>query len=203
MSVDRAHAQDRIRTHTFCVFSREKTGVGSWRGMQKHGAARRAEKRVIMGNRNESEIMQRIEAEKLRLAALFAEMDREDFYTALGLIEQAAFLRITLEDLAEDVRKVGPVEEYTNGKNQGGRKISSALDAYNKSMRTYTKVMDELWHMLPKRSEYRIPGADEHELIAFKRFREREELDFYLSDDFAAVLERDREKALELMLENK
>ena len=146
---------------------------------------------------------ERIKAEKLRLCAIFWELPRQDFYTILGLIDTAAFLKITLDDLAEQINKNGVVEEYSNGRGQGGQKISSELKAYEKLCASYERIIRRLADKVPHTRQYTNNRASENEILAFRRFREQEEIEFYLSDDFAQRLEESKNKALELMAQGK
>ena len=140
-----------------------------------------------------------IENERIRLAALFIDLPREKFYCVLGLIDQAAFLRVTLDEMQTELQ---PTDEYKNGANQHGKKISATLQAYNQTEKVYQKLIEQLMQYLPvdRRGKYRMPGADEHEMVAFRNFIDNNEIKFYLSDKFKKQLELDRAKALELML---
>lgn len=100
----------------------------------------------------------RIESEFNRLAALYKELPSEQMELMQPLIQNAAFMRITLEDLQEQVKKDGPVETYTNGANQSGRKQSSALQAYDRIIRDYTAVMKTLAEKVPAKKKV-VPMA--------------------------------------------
>lgn len=141
-----------------------------------------------------------IQKERERLAALFVELPREKFYIVLGLIDQAAFLRVTLDEMQPELQ---PTDEYKNGANQHGKKISATLQAYNQTEKVYQKLIAQLMDYLPyeQGKKYRIPFADENTLIAYKNFVDSQEIEYYLSDEFKNKLEADRSKALELMLE--
>lgn len=143
---------------------------------------------------------EQIQRERVRLAALFVELPREKFYSLLGLIDRAAFLRVTLEEMQADFKAT---DIYKNGQNQEGEKISATLQAYNQTTKVYQKLMAQLMDYIPheQRQKFRPMHWDENEFLAFKNFQERQDLDFFLSDDFKNTLEKDRAKALELMLE--
>jgi len=141
-----------------------------------------------------------IQIERVRLAALFVELPREKFYTVLGLIDRAAFMRVTLDEMQADIK---PTDLYKNGENQEGEKISAKLQAYNQTTKVYQKLIAELLKYLPfdKRDRYAPGSWEENEYMAYRNFKEREDLDFYLSEEFKARLDEDKEKALALMLE--
>lgn len=145
---------------------------------------------------------ERIYNEKVRLAALFEELDRAKFFAILGLIEMAAFMKITLDDLAEEISKNGTTDHYVNGGNQSGEKVSAQLSAFNKTCALYEKVTRQLMKELPyKAAAFHWNGRDEHEHLAFQRFKKSEEYEYYLSDDFKQKTEDARAKVIEMMLQ--
>ena len=90
-----------------------------------------------------------IEAERERLKALFADLDANQLQTAAGLISSAAFLRVTLEDLEEEINAAGCTEEYINGSNQSGVKVSAACQAYAQLNTKYQSTMQKLLKIVP------------------------------------------------------
>lgn len=52
-------------------------------------------------------------------------------------LEQMAFMRVKLELLQEKINETGVIEEYQNGENQYGMKISAALKSYNDTIKSY------------------------------------------------------------------
>ena len=91
----------------------------------------------------------RIKKEFDRLARLFAELPSNKLELVTPLMENAAFMRITLDDLQTQIVEGGTTDEYKNGENQFGRKISADIQAYNTTMKVYTSVIDRLAKMLP------------------------------------------------------
>lgn len=144
---------------------------------------------------------ERIEAEKVRLAALFWNLPRDQFYALLGIIEQCAFLRITLDDLANEISENGATDTYNNGRNQSGEKISAQLQAYNRACTLYEKLTKQLLANLPNNRVFNYPGASENDVTAFLNFRNASKIDYYLSDDYAKKIEEAKAKAIELMLQ--
>lgn len=78
-------------------------------------------------------------------------MDENKRSVCAGLIENSAFMRVTLEDLQEQISGGNLVDQYRNGENQFGLKQSANLQAYNALMKNYTVVMKQLLNMLPGR----------------------------------------------------
>lgn len=93
---------------------------------------------------------ERIENKRAELLQIYADLSENELKVAAGLIDQAAFLSVTLEDLAESITKNGTIEEYTNGKNQSGRKISSDAKLYNSLVAKYTAITTKLLQLVPK-----------------------------------------------------
>lgn len=116
---------------------------------------------------------ERIKKERERLAALFADLDENQLQTAAGLISSAAFLRITLEDLEEDINAAGCVEEYENGANQRGYKVAASVQAYTSLNAKYQSTMQKLLKIVPPGpAKPRRKSAEE---IAAEERRKREE----------------------------
>lgn len=93
--------------------------------------------------------LERIKAEEDRLLSIFSNLDENELAVASGLIKQAAFMQITLEDLQKQINENGCVGEYKNGKDQFGKKQSSELQAYNQTLRSYNAVIGKLMKLVP------------------------------------------------------
>lgn len=77
---------------------------------------------------------------------------------AEGLIENVAFMRATLEELAKIINEQGYSSEYRNGENQTGTKKTPEVDIYNTMIKNYNATMKQLYDMLPEES--RAAGDD-------------------------------------------
>lgn len=88
--------------------------------------------------------------EKKKLSIILENMDKKTQNTCESLIDDAAFMAVTLDELRKIIARDGPVERYQNGENQKGLKKSAAVEAYDKMVNTYTKVTKQLVDMLPK-----------------------------------------------------
>lgn len=93
---------------------------------------------------------ERVEAKKTELLETFAGLSEKQMKVAADLIGQAAFMAVTLEDLAASISENGTVEEYTNGANQSGRKISSDAKLYASLIAKYTQIVTKLLKIVPK-----------------------------------------------------
>lgn len=88
--------------------------------------------------------------EKKKLSIILENMDEKTRRTCESLIDDAAFMAVTLDELRKIIARDGPVERYQNGENQKGLKKSAAVEAYDKMVNTYSKVTKQLVDMLPK-----------------------------------------------------
>ena len=92
---------------------------------------------------------ERIEKKRTELMKSFATMPPEQLKVAADLIEQAAFLAVSLEDLAEIISQEGMTETYVNGQNQHGRKISSNAKMYSALIGKYSTIISKLLKIVP------------------------------------------------------
>lgn len=84
-----------------------------------------------------------------RLTNLFKDIERNKRLTAKGLIEEAAFMRITLQELKYEIDKDGPIDEMQQGDYSILRE-HPALKAYNTMVQRYTNIIDKLTNLHPK-----------------------------------------------------
>ena len=70
-------------------------------------------------------------------------------------------MAVTLEDLAAKIQAEGVTEEYTNGANQSGRKISSNAKAYTSLIGKYTTITSKLLQLVPETPRDTAPTFNE------------------------------------------
>ena len=97
----------------------------------------------------------RIKKEIERITGFFESMPDNRLAVITPLIENASFMRIMLEDLQESIVDQGVTDEYRNGSNQYGQKISAQLQSYNSLLKNYVSVTKTLYQYMP--SEVRKP----------------------------------------------
>lgn len=97
-----------------------------------------------------SDQQKRIARELKKLHSLFSALPANEKKFIEPLLRNAAFMAVTLEDLAAEISEEGVVDEYQNGANQFGKKASATIQAYNSTMKTYHNLMDKLRDRLPK-----------------------------------------------------
>lgn len=111
------------------------------------------------------EKIERINEEIKRLSKGFTKIPAKAKTTVKKLIENAAFMAITLEDLQNQINETGTVEEYQNGANQWGTKTNPDVQTYNSMIKNYSNVIKQLSEFLPK--EDPKPKEKEDQIEAF------------------------------------
>ena len=91
----------------------------------------------------------RIKNETTRLKKIFKEIEPNLAVLAKRLIENAAFMAVTLQDLALEINEVGSVITSTNGNGFEVRSESPEQKAYNAMMQRYIQCTKQLSDMLP------------------------------------------------------
>jgi hypothetical protein len=92
----------------------------------------------------------RIKAEYARMQNLYAQLPENELSFCDPLLQNAAFMCITLQDLQVAINQNGVTDSYQNGANQSGTKASADLQAYNSLAKVYNALMDKLSAKLPK-----------------------------------------------------
>ena len=98
----------------------------------------------------------RIKKERARLAEIFNDLEPNKLSTCQALLDRAAFITISLEDVEEQLNEVGWTEYYQNGETQSGWKKSAAADVHislTKNLNTIIKQLLELVPPAQKRSK--------------------------------------------------
>ena len=107
---------------------------------------------MASGGRNKAELTkdQRISQEYARMKELFSAMPENELMFCDPLLQNAAFMKVTLEDLQKAINENGVTDSYQNGANQSGTKASADMQAYNSLAKVYNALMDKLSAKLPK-----------------------------------------------------
>ena len=81
---------------------------------------------------------------------------------ATTIIHQISWLVIKIADLEKAIDAEGVVEEYTNGANQAGRKVSSNVQVLNAFQKNYTALTSKLFDLIKNADEKKTdnPLAD-------------------------------------------
>lgn len=92
---------------------------------------------------------EKIKKEVRRLKKIFADLDKNKLQTVQNLIENAAFMSVTLEELQEKINAEGCTCEYQNGANQYGTKKSPEVEIHLAMTKNYTAVIKQLVDLVP------------------------------------------------------
>ncbi|WP_110955744.1 hypothetical protein [Anaerosinus massiliensis] len=92
-----------------------------------------------------------INKEKRRLNSIFTKIDVKAKKAVQSLIENAAFMAVTLQDLQRDINEKGAVSEYKNGENQWGTKKSPEVEIYNTMVKNHAAIIKQLTELLPRK----------------------------------------------------
>ena len=91
----------------------------------------------------------RVRNEKARIMELFQDLEPNKLQTCLALIDRAAFITISLEDLEAQLNEIGWTEYYQNGENQSGWKKSAAADVHISLTKNLNTIIKQLLELVP------------------------------------------------------
>ena len=92
---------------------------------------------------------ERIESELNRISEVFESVPDKERKVLDPLLQNCAFMKVTLEDLQEEIIREGVSESYQNGANQSGQKENSRLKSYNRLIKNYESVTKTVLKYLP------------------------------------------------------
>ncbi len=101
----------------------------------------------------------RITRETLRLKEIFKDLEPNKLKTCEALINRAAFITVSLEDLEAQLNKTGWIETYQNGENQSGIKKAAAADVHISLTKNLNAIIKQLLELVP-------PAQKENRLTA-------------------------------------
>ena len=91
----------------------------------------------------------RIQREKDRLSEIFKGLEANKLKTCAALIDRAAFITVSLEDLETQLNTTGWVEPYQNGENQSGLKKAAAADVHISLTKNLNAIIKQLLDLVP------------------------------------------------------
>ena len=91
-----------------------------------------------------------IKKEVVKLTRIFKSLSTATKSSITNLINEAAFMSVSLSELRAIINKKGYIEEYQNGENQKGIKKAAEVDIYNSLIKHYMAIMKQLLDLLPK-----------------------------------------------------
>lgn len=91
----------------------------------------------------------RIKKERKRLAEIFKDLEPNKLNTCQALIDRAAFITISLQDIEVQLNEIGWTEYYQNGENQSGWKKSAAADVHISLTKNLNAIVKQLLDLVP------------------------------------------------------
>ena len=91
-----------------------------------------------------------IKKEVTKLTNIFKNLSTGTKNSITNLINEAAFMSVSLSELRKIINEKGYTEIYQNGENQKGVKKSAEVDIYNSLIKHYMAIMKQLLELLPK-----------------------------------------------------
>lgn len=103
-----------------------------------------------MGTKKKVSKDNRIRKEEKRLREIFKDADEDSMGMNEGLIQRAAYMRVTLEDWEEDINENGIVEMFTQSVNTPAyEKERVVARQYNTMNKNYQSIIKQLADLLP------------------------------------------------------
>lgn len=94
---------------------------------------------------------ERITKEEKRLRTIYKNIDRDNKAIIDGLIQRAAYMRITLEDYEKDLDEKGYVEQFTQSVNTPSyERERPVARLYNTMNKNYQSIIKQLSDLVPK-----------------------------------------------------
>jgi hypothetical protein len=93
----------------------------------------------------------RINAEEKRLRTIYKNIDKDNKAIIDGLIQRAAYMRVTLEDYEKDLDEKGYVELFTQSeKTEPYERERPVARLYNTMNKNYQSIIKQLGDLVPK-----------------------------------------------------
>ena len=118
-------------------------------------------------NTNDNDLSKKLEKEKEikqeinRFNGFLKEIEPKVKKGVKSLIDNVAYMAVTLRELRGDINQEGLITEYQNGENQFGTKKSPKVEIYNTMVKNYTSSFKTLLDLLPKNKEQIIDDGFE------------------------------------------
>lgn len=118
-------------------------------------------------NTNDNDLSKKLEKEKEikqeinRINGFLKEIEPKVKKGVKSLIDNVAYMAVTLRELRGDINQEGLITEYQNGENQFGTKKSPKVEIYNTMVKNYRSSFKTLLDLLPKNKEQIIDDGFE------------------------------------------
>lgn len=101
-----------------------------------------------------------IKKEEKRLKRIYKNIAKDKKSAVEGLIQRAAFMRVSLDEMEQDINENGFTEKFSQGNQAPYLRQRPIADIYNKMNTSYQKIINQLTNLLPK-EEPKKEEADE------------------------------------------
>lgn len=101
-------------------------------------------------DKNKSKREQAVEREVARLTKNFSTIDGKKRSIIRGLIDRAAFMRVSLNEMEDDLDKNGFTEMFSQGDQEPYERKRPTADLYNTMNANYQKIIKQLTDLAPK-----------------------------------------------------
>ena len=91
-----------------------------------------------------------ISSEMKRLSSQFGKIEPKKKRVTVGLIERAAFMRIALAELEDDLNTYGFWEYFSQGDQEPYQRKRPASEIYGQMNKNYQSIIKQLTDLLPK-----------------------------------------------------
>ena len=98
--------------------------------------------------------------EVARLSKNYAGIDAKTRAVIRGLIQRAAFMRVGLEELEDDLNTYGFTEWFSQGDQEPYQRKRPSAELYNTLNANYQKIIKQLTDLLPKEPARRADDDD-------------------------------------------
>ena len=106
---------------------------------------------IYVAKKKELTVDERIKKEMRRLKRIYKNIDKDNKAIIDGLIQRAAYMRITLEDWENDLLINGPVEMFTQSeKTDPYERERPVARLYNTMNKNYQSIVKQLSDLVPK-----------------------------------------------------
>ena len=100
-----------------------------------------------------------IKSEKRKLSGIYTKIDKKTKKAVDSLIDEAAFMAVSLRELRTIINEKGYTEEYQNGANQKGVKKRSEIEVYNTMIKNDSAIVKQLTDLIPKEEKEKGAGS--------------------------------------------
>lgn len=104
--------------------------------------------------------------EMQRLSRQFAKIEDKKKKVTVGLIERAAFMRVALAELEDDLNTYGFWEYFSQGDQEPYQRKRPAAEIYSQMNKNYQSIIKQLTDLLPKEGPKQAASDGFDEFVA-------------------------------------